>query len=516
MTVIVGAGLAGLVTALRLAPQPCVLLSAGRLRSETQWREPASGWAQGGIAAAMSPDDSPSLHAADTLAAGAGLCDPDVVATITSAAPAAIAWLIEQGVPFDRERDGSLALGLEGAHGHRRIVHARGDSTGAEIMRTLAAVAVRTPSITILEHTRAVRIVADGGVTGVEIERAGMRAVLPTSHVVLATGGVGGLYSRTTNPLGSYGQGFVLAARAGARLRDLEMVQFHPTALNVGGLDPMPLVSEAVRGEGAVLVTADGRAILDNPLAARDVVARAVFASMQRGEQVFLDARAAIGTEFPELFPTVTAKCRAARVDPVTQLLPVSPAAHYHMGGVLTDPFGRTTVPGLWAVGEVASTGLHGANRLASNSLLEAVVMGSRAAQDIRGATDGAADLRATARALAAAAPSPVRDAQRPTGDLRRTMFDVVGVLRDGATLRPLVAQLQERAADWMRRADGRHAFDAAPTALLAALAIAWSALQREESRGAHTRTDFPNPAVPAHQTLVLADLMAALTGEPR
>ena len=514
-TVIIGAGLAGLTTALRLSPTPCTVVTAGTLLTETPSREPASGWAQGGIAGAVDPQDRPALHAADTLAAGAGLCDQGAVASITAAAPAAIDWLVRQGVPFDRTPTGALALGLEGAHGRRRIVHAHGDSTGAEIMRTLAAIVARTPSITVLEHARATRIVSgdDGAVTGVEIERAGRRTVLPTSRAVLATGGTGGLWSRTTNPLGSYGQGMILAARAGARLRDLEMVQFHPTPLDVGGLDPMPLVSEAVRGEGATLITADGRPLLDNPLAARDIVARAVFAELQRGGRVYLDARAAIGAEFPHHFPTVTVKCRAAGIDPVTEPLPVSPAAHYHMGGVLTDATGRTTVPGLWAVGEVASTGLHGANRLASNSLLEAVVMGTRAAEDIAGAS-GRRPERAMSTQARDISPAARPDGGRPSPELRQAMFDAVGVVRDGATLRPLVAQLQDEAGDWLRHAGSQpgseRPFDAVPSATLAALAIAWSALRREESRGAHARADFPAPAAPAHQTLTLDDLLLA------
>lgn len=513
MTVIIGAGLAGLATALHLAPRPCVLLTAGVLQAEAPWCEPASGWAQGGIAAAVGPDDDPSLHAADTLAAGAGLCDPAVVDSITGAAPSAVAWLVKQGVPFDRELDGALARGLEGAHGRRRIVHAGGDSTGAEVMRALATRAARTPSITVLERTRATRIVTvDGAVAGVEIEHDGVRSVLPTAQAVLATGGVGGLYSRTTNPLHSHGQGLVLAARAGALLRDLEMVQFHPTALDVGGLDPMPLVSEAVRGEGAELVTAAGRPVLDNPLAARDVVARAVFETLQRGERVFLDAREAIGAEFPALFPTVTQKCRAAGVDPVTQLLPVSPAAHYHMGGVVTDAVGRTTVPGLWAVGEVASSGLHGANRLASNSLLEAVVMGSRAAADITGATPPAPVTPA-----AAMRPGPAHpDGARPGARLRHAMFEAVGVVRDGATIGPLVARWQDELAS--RAGAGADPFAAVPSASIAALAIALSALRREESRGAHTRADFPAQLPPTHQILGLEDLLLTdvPTGGPR
>lgn len=495
MTIIVGAGLAGLATALHLAPEPCVLLTAGALRTETTGREPASAWAQGGIAAALSPDDAAQLHAADTLAAGAGLCDPAAVAAITAAAPAAIDWLVRRGVPFDRDATGALVLGLEGAHSRRRIVHAHGDATGAEVTRTLAAVAARTPSVTVLEHTRVLRLRRDesGAVSGVEVERGGRRAILRAARVVLATGGLGGLFSRTTNPLGSWGKGVALAARAGAVLRDLEMVQFHPTALDVAGLAPLPLVSEAVRGEGAVLVRADGTRLLDNPLAARDVVARAVYAELRAGGRVLLDARAALGSAFPARFPTVTAKCRAHGCDPVTAPIPVTPAAHYHMGGVVTDLAGRTGVPGLWAVGEVASTGLHGANRLASNSLLEAVVLAARAAADLAGATPG--------RGAVVSEPGErARPEAGPTAALRRAMFDAVGVVRDGAALAAFVERLREQVREP----------DTTPDATLVALLVTAAALGREESRGAHTRLDFPAAAAPAHQTLTLADAVQA------
>ncbi|EWT07524.1 L-aspartate oxidase, partial [Intrasporangium chromatireducens Q5-1] len=397
--VIVGAGLAGLVTALRLAPHPVIVLAAGRLGHGA-----ASGWAQGGIAAALGDDDSAQLHAADTIAAGAGLCEPEVVARITAAAPAAVDYLAELGARFDRTPDGRYRLGLEGAHSRRRIVHAAGDGTGAEVLRAVVGAVRRTPSITVLEGTIATRLlVADGRVAGVAAERAAWSpapALLATpahaapgalasrsfqlrsERVILATGGSGQLWRHTTNPTGSRGQGLALAARAGAELRDLEMVQFHPTALDVG-LDPMPLVSEAVRGAGALLVDATGAPLTDDPLAARDVVARAVWGELSRGGRVFLDARGALGSRFADAFPTVARACQAAGIDPATDLIPVRPAAHYQCGGVTVDRHGRTTVPGLWAVGEVASTGLHGANRLASNSLLEAVVCGGWVADDL-------------------------------------------------------------------------------------------------------------------------------------
>ncbi|MBA3020812.1 L-aspartate oxidase [Propionicimonas sp.] len=478
--VIIGAGLAGLSAAVELAPLPCVVLSAGQISTGT-----STGWAQGGVSAAVGPDDNAGLHTADTIAAGAGLCDADVVAAITSAAPQAIEWLTAQGAQFDRTADGSLKLGLEGAHSRRRIVHAMGDSTGAELLRTMVVAARRTPSISLWEYSLATEILTTkAGVSGVLVRTAGGEIELRTDTVLLATGGIGGLFSHTTNPLTSRGQGLALAHRAGATLRDIEMVQFHPTALDVG-IDPMPLVSEAVRGEGAILVDELGERVIDNPLSARDVVARAEWAALQAGHQVFLDAREHPGVRFDELFASIAATAREAGFDPVTQPLPVRPAAHYHMGGVQVDLAGRTDVPGLYAAGEVASTGLHGANRLASNSLLEAVVCGRWTAQHWHqlGLDQGSA----------AAAPSGLRPVTPGAPDaavakVRGIVSEAAGVLRDRNGLVAALAELKP-----LRSHD----------AGLVGYLLVEAALRRTESRGGHTRTDFPKLADPARHLLI-------------
>lgn len=499
--VIVGGGLAGLVTALRCAELglPVTLLCAGDLGVGA-----ASGWAQGGIAAAVGVDDDPGLHAADTIAAGAGLCDSAVVDLVTRAAPAAIAYLTALGAEFDRDADGTLRLGLEGAHGRRRIVHARGDGTGAEVLRAVVAAVRATPAIRVVERARALRLhVHDGRVVGVEVDTAGVTTRWQADAVVLATGGAGALWQHTTNPLGSRGQGLALAARAGARLRDLEMVQFHPTALDVG-LDPMPLVSEAVRGAGAQLVGASGSLLTDDPLAARDVVARIVGETSRHG-QAYLDARGSIGHRFPQLFPAVADAAARAGIDPATQLVPVRPAAHYHCGGVLVDHRGRTTVPGLWAVGEVASTGLHGANRLASNSLLEAVVCGGLVADDLTQHLPHVGDRTASAAGSPAAPrgilPLPESGQERPgQAELRALMSETVGLLRSGRDL--------ERLVTFLRGVVGPDP-DAADDATLVALLIADGALRREESRGGHVRTDHPtSDPVPRHTMTTLAEAL--------
>ena len=363
--VIVGGGAAGLMTALRLAPMPAVVVTKAPLETEA-----SSVWAQGGLAAAIGPDDCPDLHLANTLAAGAGLCDPEVARRVTAERPAAIGALLQLGARFDCDAAGTLRLGLEAAHSRRRIAHATGDGTGREIMRALAAAARRTPSITVLEGLDARRLTtaADRAVSGVlAATRSGEAVLLPTGRAVLATGGVGGLFAHTTNPRGSFGHGLALAARAGAALIDMEFVQFHPTALDVGGY-PLTLVSEAVRGEGAVLIDETGaRFMVDLPgqeLAPRDVVARAVWHRLGEGHRVFLDARTAMGESFVRRFPVIAAACAAAGIDSARQPIPVRPAAHYHMGGIAVDADGRSSVAGLWASGEVAGTGLHGANRL--------------------------------------------------------------------------------------------------------------------------------------------------------
>ncbi len=371
--VIVGIGLAGLSVALTLAPHPVILIGRKSAQSLT-----SSEMAQGGIAAAIGADDSPALHAQDTLTAGAGLCDPAIVNLITNEAPAAIERLAAWGVPFDREADGTLKRGLEGAHSRRRIVHAHGDSTGAYVMKALMARARATPSITILEETEATALHQDetGAITGLSIfdHARGEARILETGHVILATGSATALWQNHTVPHGSWGHGLLLAARAGARLKDLEFVQFHPTGLDTGR-DPMPLISEALRGEGAFLVNEKDETFVDE-LAPRDIVSRAIWAQIENGHRCYLDARPI--TNFAARFPTVMDICTQSGIDPATQKIPIRPTAHYHMGGIATDKNGRTNVRGLWACGECACTGLHGANRLASNSLLEAAVMGAR------------------------------------------------------------------------------------------------------------------------------------------
>jgi L-aspartate oxidase len=489
--VIIGAGLAGLTAALEYG-RPCVVLSAGAISTGT-----STGWAQGGVAAAIGADDSAELHTADTIAAGAGLCEPEVVAAITGAAGEAISWLTEHGARFDHNADGSLKLGLEGAHSRRRIVHAMGDSTGAELLRAVVTAARETPTISLWEYALATEILTDTDrVTGVRVRTVAGEFVLATSTVLLATGGIGGLFRHTTNPLSSRGQGLALAHRAGATLRDVEMVQFHPTALHVG-IDPMPLVSEAVRGEGAILIDETGARVIDNPLSARDVVSRAEWAALQAGHQVFLDAREQPGARFDELFASIAATAREAGFDPVTQPLPVHPAAHYHMGGVRVDLAGRTDVGGLYAAGEVASTGLHGANRLASNSLLEAVVCGRWTAQHWQ-------SLPATGE-VAAAAPSGLHPVGEPPADpvaarVRTIVSEAAGVLRDHDRLTAALGEL----------AGLRH-HDAGLVGYL----LVQAALTRTESRGGHTRTDYPEAAEPPEHLLIPGVGQSVVIAEP-
>jgi len=490
---IVGAGLAGLMTALRLAPRPVVVVSKTPLGAEA-----STLWAQGGLAAALAADDSPDLHAADTVAAGDGLCVASVVERFARAAPQAIEALARLGVAFDRTPDGGFALGLEAAHGRRRIVHAGGDGTGRETMRALVAAARRTPSIRALEGFEARRlIVEDGAVRGLLVVGPQGPLALAADKVVIATGGVGGLFEVSTNPAGSFGQGLALAARAGAELVDLEFVQFHPTAFD-GATRPAPLVSEAVRGEGAILVDETGeRFMLDTPgaeLAPRDVVARAIWRRRAEGHRVFLDARQALGDRFTQRFPVIAAFCREAGIDPARHPIPVRPAAHYHMGGIAVDAEGRSSVRGLWACGEAACTGLHGANRLASNSLTEAAVFAGIVADSVAGAVlpRGLA-LRATL------APPPAADPMLA----RPILSAAAGVMREGEGLARAVAALAPLTTGAGPSAD--------PAAV--ALMIALAALRREESRGAHCRTDFPARASEARRATLTLGAALALAG---
>ncbi len=479
--IIVGSGVAGLTTALALGD--CVVVT------KTELGEGSSTWAQGGIAAAVGRGDHPSFHAADTVAVAAGLADADVAAAVTSAAPDRIEWLLELGARFDRGPDGALTLGREAGHGKHRIIHANGDATGAELMRTLRTAVRRRHDIELREHTWVVDLVRQGDtVAGVYlIDPDGNRDVILAPAVVLATGGIGRLYAATTNPEEVTGDGLAMATRAGARIADPEFVQFHPTALR-STVDPMPLLTEALRGAGAQLVDDTGHRYMldehpDAELAPRDIVARANWRRLQEGIEVFLDATH-LGDEFPERFPTVFASAIDAGIDPRVEWLPVSPAAHYHMGGIDVDEAGRSTLDGLYVCGEAAATGLHGANRLASNSLLEGLVFGAEVATAIR-----SADRHLTDEAFAvpvSALRVGLDDDVRAIAAIRSLMWDDVGVMRSRKGLEHALAELAALASRASVSVMGRNMAAAAQL-------IAEAALVRRESRGGHFRLDHPD-----------------------
>lgn len=480
---VIGAGLAGLVAALSAAPRKVLVLSPAPLAGVS-----ASAWAQGGVAAALSEGDEPALHAADTIAAGAGLTDPAMAELLAREGPDAVRWLAELGAPFDRDAKGGFSQGLEAAHSRPRIARVKGDQAGRAVMQAVAAAAAAAPHIEVREGARARALVQDGEgrVRGALVEENGRLRRLVAPAVILATGGLGGLYAVTTNPPSALGEGLALAATAGARITDPEFVQFHPTAIDIGR-DPAPLATEALRGEGARLIDADGNGFMAAAharaeLAPRDVVARAIHRQLLAGKGAFLDARAAIGPEFPDAFPTVFAACMAAGLDPRTRPIPVAPAAHYHMGGIASDAFGRTSLDGLYAAGECACTGVHGANRLASNSLLEAAVFGRRAGAAAREAMEPKG-------ALEPAAPLPDLDRAALQG-LRRAMSRHAGVVRDRAGLLSLLDEI-----------DALGAMHGPAAPLIAAQLVASTALERTESRGGHYRSDFPLMASPARRT---------------
>lgn len=503
---ILGAGLAGLFTALKLSPFPACIVAGARVGTTG-----SSVWAQGGIAAAVGADDDWRSHAADTLAAGAGTSDARIAEIVAREAGDRIDDLLRYGAPFDRNADGTLSLAREAAHSAPRIVHVSGDRAGAEVTHCLADAALSTSSINILEGFHALELaMEDGRATGL-FARYGsgtdMKLILFRAQaVVFATGGLGALYAVTTNPPESCGEGLGMAARAGAVVADPEFVQFHPTAISVGR-DPAPLATEALRGEGATLIDETGRRFMpaihpSADLAPRDVVARAIHREIASGHRVFLDCREAIGAKFANHFPTVFAACQSAGIDPAVQPIPVAPAAHYHMGGIASDERGRSSIPGLWAVGECASTGLHGANRLASNSLLEALVFGARAAEDVKSSI-----VEISGRGTP---PAPARFTTPPAPQaLREAMTNCVGMERDAHSL---ASALQTIAA--IERASG-----GAPSLLnmtATAKLVATAALARRESRGAHFRRDYPqtDPSG-ARSFLSLADAERIATTAP-
>jgi L-aspartate oxidase len=504
--VIIGAGLAGLFCALKLKPRPVTVLAAAPIGEGA-----SSAWAQGGIAAAVADGDTPKAHAEDTIAAGAGIVDTALALAMAREAPERVRDLLRYGVPFDKDLDGALIVSREAAHSARRIVRVQGDAAGHAIMAALADAAAKTPSIHVRELLAEDLITAGTEVIGVRARAPGGIAqsiVIPARAVVLATGGAGHLYAVTTNPAEACGSGIAIAARAGAIIADAEFVQFHPTAIAIGR-DPAPLATEALRGDGAILVNGKGERFMPalHPaaeLAPRDIVARGVFTEIAACRQAFLDARAAIGDAFAERFPTVHASCMAAGIDPARDLIPIAPAAHYHMGGVAVDARGRTSLRGLWAAGEVACTGVHGANRLASNSLLEATVFAARVAEDINRATlpelDGIADWGADHTREADA--SQEREA---AGELRATMSADVGVIRDGDGLARALAKIA--------RLECTATTPALRNMATAALLIAAAAFRRRESRGAHCRSDYPQAAQACRGFLTLSDARATAAG---
>ena len=487
---IVGAGLAGLFLALELAPRPCTVISPAPLGQAA-----SSAWAQGGLAAALHPKDSPEQHAADTVIAGAGLVDPIIARLIAEEGPARVRDLLALGVPFDRTPDGTLALSLEAAHSHPRVARVAGDLAGKAIMDALVVAVDSATHINVIEGVRAVGLLQDDTrrVAGVILrDQDGQLTTRTSRETVLCTGGSGGLFQVTTNPPQARGDAIAMAWEAGALIADLEFVQFHPTAIDIGR-DPAPLATEALRGEGATLHNRDGTAFMERyhklaELAPRDEVARAVHTERMAGRGAFLDCRQAVG----EHFPTVFAACKTAGIDPRSNMIPIAPAAHYHMGGIVPDFWGLSTLDGLSVCGECTSTGVHGANRLASNSLLEAVVFAHRIAHRLRDTE--LKDSNGAEGAVPAALPY---DALQK---LRVEMSAKCGVVRDKKGLTDLLnmtAEVQD--------------LHGPARAVVTARLIVQSALTRQESRGGHYRADFPETHKP-ERTFLMNDITESVS----
>jgi L-aspartate oxidase len=479
---VVGSGVAGLHTAWRASEHGDVLLLTKRSLFDS-----ATAYAQGGIAAALGAGDSPSLHRQDTLAAGAALCDAAAVQVLVEEGPARVRELQTAGAHFDLDPKGRLILGREAAHSKNRIVHAHGDQTGAEVARTLVARVRETKRIRVLEKARVLDLIMRrGACIGVRASIAGKAVEIIADATVLATGGCGQIYRYTTNPVVATGDGYAIAHRAGVTLADMEFVQFHPTALDTPE-NPLALISEAVRGEGAILVNSRGVRFMKGrhklaELAPRDVVARAIFREQRLGP-VYLDARK-LGAKFTQRFPGIFALCQARGIDPRRDLIPVTPAAHYMMGGVVTDLCGQSSVPRLYAVGEVARTGVHGANRLASNSLLEGLVFAERVAREL---PKNARIAKLPPAGKWTVPPLADRGAAQVAADsIRAAMWDYAGIARTARGLRTAL----ERLADIGRRMPSGATEE--ENMLQTAQLVVEAALLRKESRGGHYRADYP------------------------
>jgi L-aspartate oxidase len=494
---VVGGGIAGLRAAIALAPAGRVLVL-----TKAEAAESSTGYAQGGIAAAFARDDSPALHAADTIRAGDGLCDEAAVDVLVGEGPRYVRELIEWGVRFDRDASGEPSLGLEAAHSVRRVLHA-GDATGREIGRALWRRVVALPTVHTIDHALVTElIVADGVVAGARfLDRDGVGHEVSARATLLATGGAGQIFSETTNPTVATGDGIALAYHAGARVADLEFVQFHPTALNLPGA-PRFLISEALRGEGARLVNGTGERFMERyhpqaDLAPRDVVARSIEREVERTRgPVFLTLAHLDPERVRARFPTISAMCQQVGLDLAVDRIPVGPAAHYLMGGIDTDEWGRTSRRGLYAAGEAACTGVHGANRLASNSLLEGLVFGARAGEAMQGPPDAAPLKRDRRFAPEVVPPAGTPDPDRVADGVpvQALMWRQVGLFRNREGLAAAVATL-----DAASRAEGLAGRPPATLArwrrfslLSVSRLVARAALRREESRGGHYRSDYP------------------------
>jgi L-aspartate oxidase len=491
---VIGAGVAGLRAAIELASAGRVLVLVKREVADSSTQ-----LAQGGIAAALSDEDEISLHLQDTLNAGDGLCNPEAARILVEDAPERIEELIAWGTQFDREGT-KLTFGREGAHSRNRILHAHGDSTGREIQRALYAKAKTLPEISIREFEFSTDLVAGSHICGVRvIDEHGQENTIHASAVLLATGGMGQLYLNTTNPSVATGDGVAMAHRAGAEVTDLEFIQFHPTALYLKKA-PRFLLSEALRGEGAYLRNMEMSRFMAKyhpmaELAPRDVVARAIMHELERSRAkdpvVYLDLTHLDETHVQRRFPRIYKTCMQYNVDITAELIPIRPAAHYAMGGVRTDLDGRASLPGLYSAGEAAGTGVHGANRLASNSLLEGLVFGARAGKKMRD------ELKAPAQTISGLPPAAYSNGpvsvpvEASIGELQALMWKQVGIVRTGNGVKEAVGRLQELAPQ-VASPHSRREFEAR-NLQIAGLLVARSALAREESRGAHYRTDFPD-----------------------
>ena len=481
--IIIGAGLAGLFTALKLAPLNVKVISSKSLGSGT-----SSQWAQAGIAAAVGQNDSANLHKHDTISVGAGIVDEYAAGIMVEAGPNRINDLINLGVPFDKGSNNKLLLKKEAAHGINRIVSVNGDMTGKAIMKTLSETVKKSNHIDVIENFNAVELLKDqDGIFGVVIQSNldnKKEQRLYSRNIIIATGGIGQLYEVTTNAIEAKGDGIAIAARIGADLSDLEFVQFHPTAFNIG-IDPAPLATEALRGDGAKIINELNERFLlkthqQAELAPRDIVSRAIFNEIKNGHKVYLDCRGELGKSMKKTFPTVYGFCKDNNINPENQAIPIAPAAHYHMGGISTDANGKTSINGLWACGESASTGVHGANRLASNSLLEAIVFGSIIAKNIKSLPNN----------------TPVKNSEATTSKvvpinskdlkiLKSIMTRKVGVERNGEELDEAFNEILTLNQKYKKN-------NQINNTIITALLIIKSAIKRKEHRGSHYRSDFP------------------------